>query len=105
MWPPMAWHPTHIFMSTHQPEQATTEPMELDLPEAVAETLYELATRESLELSMAYCIGECKLPDGELLVSTSMDTAFGSIGFVDDGRGVRWVTWQDYADSRQGHDI
>ena len=80
-------------MSTDQREQSSTAPTAPDLPEAVAEALCELAWRESLELSVMYCFGERTLPDGAPLISSSVDTAFGSVGFVEDGRGALWVIW------------
>ncbi len=73
-----------------------------DLPDAVAEALYELAMRESEEFSLMYSPGACTSPEGERLLSTSMDTACGSISFFEDGRGGQWLTWQVYADSRSG---
>jgi len=73
-----------------------------ELPDAVAEALCELAMRESEEFSLTYSPGACTSPEGERVLSTSMDTACGSISFFYDGRGGQWLTWQVYADSRSG---
>lgn len=73
-----------------------------ELPDAVAEALYQLAMRESEEFSLMYSPGACASPEGERLLSTLMDTACGSISFFEDGRGGQWLTWQVYADCRSG---
>jgi len=73
-----------------------------ELPDAVAEALYELAMRESEKFSLMYSPGACTSHEGEQVLSTSMDTACGSISFFEDGRGGQWLTWQVYADCRSG---
>ena len=89
-------------MTSDEFAPAANDLPEQDLPNAVAEALYDLTTRASDEFSLMYSPGACTSPEGERLLSTSMDTACGSISFFEDGRGGQWLTWQVYADCRSG---
>ena len=80
----------------------TTDVQEQDLPDAVGEALYELSMEESTDFVQTYHLGDCNLPEGEFALSTSMDTAIGSVSFITDGRGTIWLAWQVYAERRSG---
>ena len=89
-------------MTTEEHASPDTCGPEQDLPDAVGEALYELSMEESTDFVQTYHLGDCNLPDGEFALSTSMDTAIGSVSFITDGRGASWLVWQVYPERRSG---